>query len=188
MFGFTHLMDDGLVGLALLAVLILFLGSVVFGICVSLWPARVSFNQNSTYVATAIAGLVLTVASGVLGKPATVQLSTPPTTSGVATHASVQATFSDDQTGEFQKMYAWSYILAGLLCIVVFMFHTPAKHDLVKSVALTTLGFLVTIVGGLATKPPPTLANQGYQGLLNELRPESQIIIQSLEPKNSVLF
>ncbi|HTW80275.1 MAG TPA: hypothetical protein VME23_12080 [Terracidiphilus sp.] len=213
MSGLSHLMDNPLIGLALISVLVLFLFSTAFAIVSCFWPRLAPKNQNFTYVATAVAGLVLTVSSGVLGKPATIQFSAPPSVQSSAdASASVHATFANNQTGSFQQLYAWSYIVAGLLCLVVFVIPTPATHDLVKSVALTTLGFLVTIVGGLATQAPQAIQDQvtlsasqppvpahpnatahlyatipGIQSQNHEAA-QTQFLVRDLKLKNSVLF
>ncbi len=70
-----HLFDDALVGIALVAVILLFAGSVIVAIVASIKPTLAPGSANFTYVATVVAGLVLSVASGVLGEPAKAEVS-----------------------------------------------------------------------------------------------------------------
>jgi hypothetical protein len=174
----THLFDNGLVGLALAAVLAMFVGSVFVGIVACFRPKAAPLNPNFTYVATAITGLVLSVSSGVLGKPATVQVPNLPPTVQQSTpnrDVSFQANVSSNQIGEFQQLYAWTYVVSGLIALVIFISPTPANHDLVKNVALTTLGFLITLVGTLSSKVPSALA-------------EASTRVLAILPRNTVLF
>src|SRR5690242_11210850 len=73
----NHLFDVAIVGLALLSIAAIFAGSVAIAILACFIPRYAPKTDNFTYVTTAVAGLVLSVASGVLGTPATVQLQTP---------------------------------------------------------------------------------------------------------------
>jgi hypothetical protein len=160
----NHLFDNPIIGIGLIAVLLIFLVAIAFAVYASIKNRQGITGNNFTYVATAIAGLVLSVASGVIGAPATVQLPADSLTSqrdsGPSNSESkgqegkpttvLQARLANDQITAFRTIYAWAYVLAGLVCLVVFICPTPFTHDLVKSVGLTTLGFLITIVGGIA--------------------------------------
>jgi hypothetical protein len=171
----NHLFDVALVGLALLSVAVIFAGSVAFAIVACFVPKYAPKTQNFTYVTTAIAGLVLSVASGVLGAPATVQVQTP-----VAAHGSepteavvdhqLNAQIAEPQVAAFKQLYAWTYVVTGLVCLLVFVLPTPATHDLVKNVALTTLGFLITLVGPVANKPPDLGTTRGAQAIIRSVR------------------
>ena len=158
-----HLFDNPLLGIALMAVLVLFAGSVILAIVASFTPTLAGAkNTNLTYVATVVAGLVLSVASGVLGAPAKVQ-GAQTTTANVqpagpdSSTVPVEVRILAQQAADFKNLYAWCYVLLGLACIVVFMAPTPITHDLVKSVGLTMLGFLITLVSQINNPPPPTL-------------------------------
>jgi hypothetical protein len=114
--------------------------------------------SNFSYVATVVAGLVLTAATGAIGAAPS---PLPPNASVAGQAASPnQASPSsgstiqsiDTQKQAFQKMCGWSYIGLGIICLVVFVIPSPTTHDLVKTVGLTTLGFAGTIIGGLANK------------------------------------
>jgi hypothetical protein len=183
-FGLNHLFDNALVGLALMSVLVIFAASVVIAGLSCFRPAIAPKGQNFTYVATAIAGLVLSVASGVLGKPTTVTMAAKPAAPFAAPDqgqaSSYQATISDTQVAEYQQLYAWTYVVIGLVTLIIFVLPTPANHDLVKNVALTTLGFLITIVGAVASRPPTTVMKT-----VATFAPKS---VTRIQPKSSVLF
>ena len=113
--------------------------------------------SNFNYVATVVAGLVLTAATGAIGgKPAQLppQNGTPQAAAPVQAAPSIPAPkpqpVGDPQKQAFQLICGWSYIGLGILCLVVFVIPSPTTHDLVKTVGLTTLGFAGTIIGGLA--------------------------------------
>lgn len=151
---------NGLIGLALTAVLLIFLGAVGFAIYASLKNGQ-NTSTNFTYVATVIAGLVLSVASGVIGAPATVKQTLTPATLASPNQAAplsqtteLKARIASSQASDSRTLYTWVYVFAGLVCLCVFVLPTPSTHELVKGVALTMPGFLITIVGGLATQPP----------------------------------
>jgi hypothetical protein len=207
MFGLSHLFDNGLIGLALMAVLVIFVGAIAFAIYSTLRNVQQT-GPNFTYVATAIAGLVLSVASGVIGTPATVQL--PASTAGLSvpkegklqsSGAELKARVTNNQVSDFRNLYAWIYVLAGLACLLVFVLPTPFTHDLVKSVGLTMLGFLITIVGGVVNNgatagavglqpsdvlqltPVPATARNQSPGI--SLRTETQNVALHLRERNS---
>lgn len=167
MFGFHHLFDNGMTGLCLMAVLVIFIGSVAIAIYLTFTNKTLS-SQNFTYVATVVAGLVLSVAAGILGQPAKLQVSSTPPTSfalpGVQPVApstqDVQVRVATDQISEFRTLYAWVYIIAGLLCLLVFVIPTNSTHEIVKGVALTMLGFLVTMIGTVAPNNPVRQASE----------------------------
>jgi hypothetical protein len=116
---------------------------------------------NFNYVATVVAGLVLTAATGALGgKPAalpppggTGAIQNPPSPSqNVPPPANDNKTPSiDPQKQAFQKLCGFSYIGLGIICLIAFVIPSPTTHDLVKTVGLTTLGFAGTIIGRLST-------------------------------------
>lgn len=151
----VHLPDlfqDPLIALGLLAVLVLFAVSVAVSIRASFGPPAAP-NKNFVYVATAIAGLVLSVASGVLGAPAEVSGQTHAKTLVVTgqtdTHQNsgspVSVTPDDSQRMAFRNLYTWAYIIAGLICLIVFMLPNTSSQDIVKQVGLSTLGFLIVL-------------------------------------------
>ena len=183
MFGLSHLFDNSLIGLALMAVLVLFVGAVAFAIYSTLRNIPQT-APNFTYVATAIAGLVLSVASGEIGAPATVQLPTASasssTKSGDADNklqtsggSELKARLTSNQVSDFRNLYAWIYVLSGLACLLVFVVPTQFTHDLVKSVGLTMLGFLITIVGGVVNNGAASSTIPASDRVL-ELAPRSQ--------------
>jgi hypothetical protein len=124
-------------------------------------------------------GLVLSVSSGVLGKPANVQLVGQPVAPALApTTTSLRANLTVDQIADFQQVYAWTYVVAGLFSLVVFVCASQ-PHDIVKSVALTTLGFIATIVGGLGSTIPHSLTAAVQQGVRTVI---------AIVPRTNVLF
>ncbi len=166
-----HLFDTPLVGLVLLAVLVLFAVSVAIAIAVSIKPPAKPVPANFTYVSTVIAGLVLSVAAGVLGQPATVQKQATTVLAAPAAanpQADVEVKIADAQTSAFRTLYSWGYVILGLTCLVVFIVPTPSTHDLVKGVALSTLGFLITVVGPVAHQAvaPAAIGGQEFQVMI----------------------
>ena len=151
MFGLDHLFDNQLVGLALSAVLVLFIGAVGISIYLT-FRNQQKTSANFTYVATVVAGLVLSVASGVLGTPASIQVSKPVSAASPASVSTqeISAHLTSDQISDFKTLYAWVYVIVGLVCLIVFISPTEFTHELVKGVGLTMLGFLITIVGGVS--------------------------------------
>jgi hypothetical protein len=117
-------------------------------------------SPNFNYVATVVAGLVLTAATGAIGaKPSQLPVQSGSgsvqaapagqTTSAPAGSSKTQPI--DSQKQAFQILCGWSYIALGVLCLIVFVIPSPTTHDLVKTVGLTTLGFAGTIIGGLSS-------------------------------------
>lgn len=141
-----HLFDNQTIGLALMAVLVFFVGSLLLSIFGCFRSLAVTQAANFNYVATAVAGLVLTVASGALGvAPGAVRGPQPVSAEAAAAEPTPQVpavTLATAQVGAFKQLYTATYIVVGLVCLLVFMIPTPRTPELVKNVALTTLAFL----------------------------------------------
>ncbi|WP_263366003.1 hypothetical protein [Edaphobacter bradus] len=161
MFGYDHLWDNGLLGALSLAVLVIFTVAILIAIYCSV-RNKPTTNPTFTYVATIIAGLVLSVASGVIGTPAKAVPRTTTTSQSAAqgdkdpniqpgSTKEASAKLTTNQSSEFRTIYAWTYALEGLVCLLVVMLPTPYTHDLVKSVGFSTLGFLITVVSNLSS-------------------------------------
>lgn len=121
-------------------------------------PAKIKdvvATANFSYVATAVAGLVLTAATGAIGT-APVQLAAQGSgPASVAQQQQPSATplppVADPQRKAFQIICAWSYVGLGILCTMVFVI-SAKPHELVKTIGLTTLGFATTIIGSLSAE------------------------------------
>jgi hypothetical protein len=155
----SALFANTLYGLLLAAIWLIFVVSVVYAICrtFGIFGLTTRSGPGFTYVSTSIAALVLSVASGVLGKPqdlnnvpdqlkpAAAQLAQ---SAGVEHNPSAGTTtfdFSGPQKTVWQKAFTFTYISLGVICIFLFMFETPGPtHDLVKTVGLSALGFILS--------------------------------------------
>ncbi|MGA2535949.1 MAG: hypothetical protein ABSF53_08050 [Terracidiphilus sp.] len=126
---------------------------------------RFTAASNFTQASTIVAGLILTAATGVLGTPANVKI-TAVTTSSAATapsqagqdraQQSQSASASpavqlikDPQRDAFKTICAWLYVVLGAICFFTWVIPTPANHDLVRNIGLTTLGFATSIISNL---------------------------------------
>jgi len=153
-FTVTDLFTSSLVGMALLGVWGLFLYTVGQAI-VSCFRAPVPAPPNFMYVATAVAGIVLSVASGMLGDPSPTPgsgASTSPVTSAPSPPPTGTApvVLEPKQRIALRNLYTTTYLIAGFFCLILFMSNTPSTHDLVKQVGLTTLGFMISLATRLA--------------------------------------
>ena len=150
----NHLFDNSVVGMALLAVLVFFVACLAITMLSCFRPMAVASAGNFNQVATVVAGLVLTVASGALGVSPAVGTGVQPGSSSAGSQASVAnnvgatptVTLASAQVGAFKSLYTTTYIVTGLLCLVVFMIPTRQTHELVRNVGLTTLAFLGLLV------------------------------------------
>ena len=120
-------------------------------------------SANFTHGSTIVAGLVLTASTGVLGRPADIKITTEPQSfAQVPAQASqnqptqtkagqnvVQSIIQDPQREAFKKICAWTYVILGMLCFIVWVVPTPVNHDLVRNIGLTTLGFATSIISNL---------------------------------------
>ena len=145
-----HLFDDQTVGLALMAVLVFFAASLVLSIFGCFKSLKIAQAANFNYIATAVAGLVLTVASGALGvAPGAVRGPQPTSSNASMVQSSDEVpsvTLASAQVGAFKQLYTTTYIVAGLICLIVFVLPTTSTPELVRNVALTTLAFLGLVV------------------------------------------
>lgn len=167
---FENLFNDPFLGMALAAILVLFILTVVIAMVSTLkkTPMKVAQHDPFNYVATIVVGLVITVSTGVLGKPnvpkdskaATVgsklgvptiaTLDEPLLLEGLSNDRDREAVLGAAQKKAFQAVYTITYLILGFCCLVVFMVPTETNHALVKQVALTTVGFFITIISGFA--------------------------------------
>ena len=141
----THLFDNIPSAVALLAVLLFFVASVLIGIVESYRPKTV-VTTNFNSIATVVAGMVLTVASGVLGTAPAVTSPGPSTTAASAQALGAAVTIASAQVEAFKNLYTVTYIVAGFCCLMVLLLPTKKNHELVKTVGFTTLAFLSLFV------------------------------------------
>ena len=107
---------------------------------------KLTSANNYSYVATVVVGLVLAAAGGVVGASAP---SVPaPNPAGGAPPPAVMG-MSKDQKDAVRQLYAWSYIVIGILCILSWIAPSPHQLELVKQLALTCVGLFAAIVSGL---------------------------------------
>ena len=126
-----------------MAVLVMFVGALAVGVVDCFRPLAVARAGRFNHVSTVIAGLVLTVASGVIGvTPSSAVKGQQPDGFG-----GVNVTFAGDQVTAFKDLYAGTYIVVGVVCLMVWVFREK-PHELVKNVGLTTLALAVTFVSG----------------------------------------
>ena len=152
----SALFENTSIGVILCGVLLLFVSSVTLGMlsCFKTMPIATASRFNE--IATVIAGLVLTVASGVLGmKPSGGIVGVQPKTENAAVAASTPSiSLASPQIDEFRTVYTITYLVCGFACLTVLMLPTPNNHDLVRSVGLTTLGFGMMLINSAMATPP----------------------------------
>jgi len=161
--------SNGLTAFIETFILIFFAGAAVSAMLSSLMqpPAagvpgnrvqRFTSANNFTQASTIVAGLVLTAATGVLGKPANIRIAAVQTNTAASSGAGQQLTpaavsaaqtLKDPQRDAFKTICAWLYVVLGVGCFLVWVMPTPANHDLVRNIGLTTLGFATSIISNL---------------------------------------
>ncbi len=148
-----HLFDNLTVGLALLSVLVIFVVGLLISVAGSFWPIESTNSEAFRYIATAVTGIVLTVASGALGvNPSAVTGVQPAKHPSASEASSAQApdgalttTIATAQVGAFKELYSATYIVLGIVCLIVLMVRRQPP-DLIKTVGLTALTFLGLVV------------------------------------------
>lgn len=158
----SHYFDIPAVGVILISVLALFVASVIVGILASFRALQVAASHNFNHVATVIAGLVLTVASGALGmKPGStkgVQPSDPAHFNEIIANPTPDVTVASVQIASFRGLYTVTYLVTGFGCLIIFVL-APKSHNIVRTIGLTTLGFGVLIVSTMLAPTPPVNVN-----------------------------
>jgi hypothetical protein len=132
----THLLfADPTFGVVFSAVWLLFCFSIVYAAAktIFLGPGAAAANQGFTYVSTVIAGLVLSVASGVFGKPpdlanlpqtlkpAAMELSTAVVKQQATPQGGPSIEITNPQRKAWQDTFADTFIVAGLISLLIFM-------------------------------------------------------------------
>lgn len=179
---FLHKMFiDPLPGIILIAIFAFFLITVIIAIASSVKQAELVYAKrpNFTYLSTILVGLVLSVASGVLGKPAnpeaqkvvaaqanSTSLGAPPAITTARLESLSESIDSEikqepEKKGEVIKQVlktaqkeSFRYLYTVTYIIVGFVcfgvfLFKEKPHSLVNEVALTTAGFCITLVGNL---------------------------------------
>jgi hypothetical protein len=165
---FGDLFASPIIGFCFVVILLLFVACVALGIYYCFRSASAS-NENRAFLSTTVAGLVLSVASGVLGTPAQVPGNTTDTAASAAALSASRIllqsnrkavpktapapsqegalTISDAARIAIRNLYTWTYLICGIGCLVVyFLIKTPRNDDLVKTVGITTIGFFISLI------------------------------------------
>jgi hypothetical protein len=145
-----HLFEHMASGLFLLLILGLFVACLTLAIVECFRPGIIVNPAYFDPISRTVVGLVLSVASGVLGAPPGVVRAPQP--SVVAAQVSERqppaVNLQTAQGEEFKDVYTITFIVAGLVSLLVLFMPTRLNHDLVKTVAFSTLGFAMIVANG----------------------------------------